>query len=255
MIVILIFFVLHWYLALLSQTFFQHRYAAHRAFAMSRTWERIFFAFAYVTQGSSYMSPRVYGILHRMHHAYTDTALDPHSPSFDKNPLAMMWRTRRMYKDIFQNKYPVEPRFTKNLPEWQWFDNLGNFWLSRVAWISLYSYLYFEFAPSIWFLLLLPLHMAMGPVHGMIINWFAHKYGHVNYKADNTSKNLFRVDWMMLGEGYHNNHHIFPSRTNFAIKKGEFDFCYPFIRLMEKLKIIKVQVQSPVNPAVSSSGF
>lgn len=174
-----------------------------------------------------------------MHHAYTDTDKDPHSPSYDKNLFAMMWRSRNTYRDIFEERQPIEPRFTKNLPEWNWFDSWGNSWLSRLIWICAYTYLYIEFAPSFWFLLILPLHIAMGPVHGMIINWFAHKYGHVNYKANNTSKNLFKVDWMMFGEGYHNNHHIFPSRSNFAMRKGEFDLCYPFILLLEKLKIIK----------------
>jgi stearoyl-CoA desaturase (delta-9 desaturase) len=110
-------------------------------------------------------------------------------------------------------------------------------------WIALYTYLYVELAPSIWFLLILPLHIAMGPIHGMIINWFAHKYGTVSYQTDNTSKNLFKLDWLMLGEGYHNNHHIFPSRTNFAAQRGEFDFCYPFIRLFSRLKIIRIRTE------------
>ena len=181
--------------------------------------------------------------MHRLHHAYTDTALDPHSPSYDKNLFAMMWRTKNIYNNIRRGRHPVESRFTKNIPEWNWFDNWGNSWLSRLIWIGLYTYLYIEFAPSFWFLLLLPIHMAMGPVHGVIINWFAHKYGHVNYKADNTSKNLFKIDWLMLGEGYHNNHHIFPSKSNFAQKKGEFDFCYPIIWLLGKLKVIQPRLE------------
>ncbi|HEX5651804.1 MAG TPA: acyl-CoA desaturase [Chitinophagaceae bacterium] len=243
LIFIIVFFIAHWYLSLFSQTFFQHRYAAHRAFTMSRPWERFFFVFAYITQGSSYMSPRAYGIMHRMHHAYTDTDQDPHSPSYDKNLFAMMWRTRNIYFNIFKKRYPVEPRFTKNMPEWNWFDNWGNFWLSRLLWVGLYTYLYIVFAPSFWFLLILPLHIAMGPVHGVIINWFAHKYGHVSYETDNTSKNLFKIDWLMFGEGYHNNHHIFPSRSNFAMKKGEFDFCYPLIWMFQKLKVIKPRLE------------
>ncbi len=80
----------------------------------------------------------------------------------------------------------------------------------------------------------------MGPVHGVIVNWFAHKYGKTNFETDNTSKNLFKVDWLMFGEGYHNNHHKFPSRSNFAAKKGEFDFCYPLIRALAALRVIKL---------------
>jgi stearoyl-CoA desaturase (delta-9 desaturase) len=243
LLLILVFFVAHWYLSLFSQTFFQHRYAAHRAFTMSKFWERFFFVFSYITQGSSYMSPKAYGIMHRMHHAFTDTENDPHSPSYDRNFFAMMWRTRNEYHGILKENVEIEDRFTKRLPEWRWFDNWGNFWLSRLMWVAAYIVFYIAFAPSAWWYLLIPIHIAMGPIHGVIINWFAHKYGETNFATDNTSKNLFKVDVLMLGEGYHNNHHKFPSNTNFAAKKGEFDFCYPVIRLLNKIKIIKIRAK------------
>ena len=134
MIAILIFFVLHWYLSLFAQTFFHHRYAAHRAFTMSKGWEKFFFLYSYIMQGSSYMSPRVYGILHRMHHAYTDTELDPHSPSYDSNWLKMMWRTSYTYVQIMKKKMPIEERFLKNIPEHNWLDRWGNTWYSRILW-------------------------------------------------------------------------------------------------------------------------
>jgi stearoyl-CoA desaturase (Delta-9 desaturase) len=62
----------------------------------------------------------------------------------------------------------------------------------------------------------------------------------VNFETDNTSRNLFKLDWLMFGEGYHNNHHVHPSRPNFAAAKGEFDLCYPFIILLQKLRVIRV---------------
>jgi stearoyl-CoA desaturase (Delta-9 desaturase) len=240
MLLILLFFVAHWYLSLFSQTFFQHRYAAHKAFTMSKGWERFFFVLAYITQGSSYLSPWAYGVMHRMHHAYTDTELDPHSPSYDKNVLAMMWRTKNIYSGILSKKIQVDPKFTRNVPEWRWFDLWCNHYISRLLWIALYVWIYIMFAPYWWLFLLLPFHMAMGPVHGVIINWFAHKYGNTNFETDNTSRNLFRLDMLMMGEGYHNNHHAYPSRTNFASAKGEFDLCYPVITLLAKLKVIRV---------------
>jgi stearoyl-CoA desaturase (delta-9 desaturase) len=239
-IIIILFFIAHWYLSLFAQTFFHHRYAAHRAFTMSRFWERVFYVYSYITQGSSYMSPRVYAILHRIHHAYTDTEHDPHSPSYDKNIIAMMLRTSKTYVDIMYNRVPIEERFTKNVPTWGWFDRWGNTWWSRILWSGIYVWFYVAFAPSAWWYILIPLHITMGPIHGVVINWFAHKYGEVNFESDNTSKNLFRLDLLMLGEGYHNNHHKFPSRSNFAARKGEFDITYPFIRVMHKLGIIRL---------------
>lgn len=207
---------------------------------MSPAWEKVFFVFSYITQGSSYMSARAYAIMHRMHHAYTDTANDPHSPSFDSNMFTMMWRTRNTYAGILNNRVAVEERFTKNLPEWGWFDRWGNNFFSRIIWVGVYITLYLLFAPSAWWLLLVPIHIAMGPVHGVIVNWFAHKHGHVNFETTNTSRNLFKVDVLMLGEGYHNNHHVHPSSSNFAAKKGEFDLCYPVIRLFDRLGVIRI---------------
>jgi stearoyl-CoA desaturase (delta-9 desaturase) len=105
---------------------------------MSKFWEKVFFIFTYITQGSSYMSPRAYGIMHRMHHAYTDTEMDPHSPKYSKNVFQMMWRTRKIFDDIFEDKIIVEEGFTKNLPDWPRFDRWAHPLISRVFWAAAY---------------------------------------------------------------------------------------------------------------------
>jgi stearoyl-CoA desaturase (Delta-9 desaturase) len=248
MVIILLFFVSHWYLSLFMQTFLQHRYAAHAAFSMSRFWERFFYMVAYLTQGSSYLSPRVYAIMHRMHHAYTDTDKDPHSPAYDKNLFQMMWRARQQSVRIYKQTEAVEPRFLKNLPDWPLLDKVAHSLWSRVLWIALYVFVYVWFAPSAWWFLLLPVHILMVPVQGMIINWFAHKYGSVNFKMKNTSTNLFKLDLLMMGEAYHNNHHKNPSAINFGIRWHELDPTYGIIRILNRLKIIRVQ-KLKVKPA------
>jgi stearoyl-CoA desaturase (delta-9 desaturase) len=229
------------------QTFFQHRYAAHRAFSMSKFWERFFYLAAYITQGSSYVSPRVYAIMHRMHHAYTDTEKDPHSPANDRNLFAMMWQVRRMVLDIYDNKMEIESRFLKNLPDWKILDRIGHSRFSRLIWIAVYVMIYILFAPSAWLFFLLPLHITMVPIQGVIINWFAHKYGSVNFKMKNTSTNLFKVDLLMMGEAYHNNHHKNPSATNFGFRWHELDTTYQVIRLFNWMKIIRIHKQAAIN--------
>ena len=245
--VILIVFVALWYSSLFFQTFFQHRYAAHAAFTMSKSWEKVFYIGTYVTQGSSYMSPRAYGIMHRMHHAYTDTEKDPHSPKYSKNLVTMMTRTRAIYRDIFKERMVVEERFTKNLPDWPRFDRWANSLPSRLIWVGAYLTLFILFASTPWLFLLLPVVLVMGAFHGAIINWFAHKYGYVNFRLKNTSQNLFSVDVLMLGESYHNNHHKHPSALNFGKRWHELDPVYPVIRLLAWLGVIKIT--SAGNPA------
>jgi stearoyl-CoA desaturase (delta-9 desaturase) len=238
---ILIFFGLHWYLSLFSQTFFHHRYAAHGAFTMSRFWERVFYLFAFFTMGSSYLSPRAYGIMHPIHHAYTDTEKDPHSPKYDPTIMAMMKRTANIYSDIYLGTMEVEERFKSNMPDWPALDRLGHSWPSRIVWGSFYLVFYIYFATSPLLFLFLPIQMFMGPVHGAIINWFAHKYGYVNFKLNNTSRNLFPVNVIMLGEAYHNNHHKYPSSINFGLRWHELDPVYPVIRLLDRLGIIHIR--------------
>lgn len=238
---VLIFFVAHHYLSLFSQTFFQHRYGAHGAFSMSKGWERFWFIFTWVTEGSSYLSPRTYALMHRMHHAYADTDKDPHSPLHYKNVFAMMWATKTTYTDIFDNKFPIEERFTKNLPNWDKFDRFAHGWAPRLFWAGAYTTFYIFFATQWWMFLLLPIHFTMGPIHGAIINWYAHKYGYKNFKLKSTAVNLLPVDVIMLGESYHNNHHKRASHPNFGIRKHEIDPVYPFIRLFNAIGIIKLK--------------
>ena len=238
--IVLIFFVVHWYISLFCQTFFLHRYAAHGAFIMSKGWERFFYILTFVTQGSSYMSARTYALLHRLHHAYTDTEDDPHSPSFSKNAFHLMNQTRIKYADIYNGKMQIEEKFLKNLPDWPAFERFAHPWMTRVAWIIVYCAFYYFFATSPWQYLLLPITIMIGPVHGAIINWFAHKYGSVNFSLNNTSRNLFYIDVLMLGEAYHNNHHKFPSSINFGVKRNEIDPIYFVILFFNKLGVIRL---------------
>jgi stearoyl-CoA desaturase (delta-9 desaturase) len=114
-----------------------------------------------------------------------------------------------------------------------------------LGWIAFYILFYVQFAPSAWYYLLIPVHIVMLPLHGAIINWFAHKYGSRNFKMKNTSTNLFKVDVLMMGEGYHNNHHKSPSASNFGFRWYEFDITYQFIRLFSWLKIIRINKLLP----------
>jgi len=239
--VIVIFVLTLWYGGLFFQSFFLHRYAAHQVFTMSKPMERITFILTWIFQGCSYLSAYGYGIMHRMHHAYTDTEKDPHSPSHDANLFAMMWKTKTIYQDINKERIVVDARFTKNVPQWKGFDKFASSRLSRVLWIALYIlfFVYFVTAPWQWFLL--PITFLMAPIHGVIINWFGHIYGYVNFKMKNTSKNIFPFDFLMMGEGYHNNHHKYASSPNFGVKWHEIDMTYLIMRLLDAMGCIRLK--------------
>lgn len=241
MIVILVFFAAHWYLSLFFQTFFLHRYSAHHAFTMSKTTEKIFYFLTWFFQGSNYLSPYGYGVMHRMHHAFADTEDDPHSPMYDETIWNMMWKTRTIYSDIANKVMIVDKRFTEGVPDWQAFDKFARSWYSRLFWGIAYIGVYVAFAPYWWVYLLLPIHFLMSPIHGAIINWFAHKYGYRNFEVKDTSRNFLPVDFLMMGESYHNNHHKNGSSANFGgIRWHEIDPTYQIIKLLNFTGVINI---------------
>ena len=93
---------------------------------MSPLTERLFFELTYATQSSSFMSPRAYALLHRMHHAYSDTPQDPHSPHNSTNVLTMMLKTHSIYQDCVKGTSVAVPRFAGNYPVWNSPEDFGN---------------------------------------------------------------------------------------------------------------------------------
>lgn len=241
--IILAFLLAHWYLSLFGQTFFLHRYSAHKMFTLSPFWEKVFFFFTWFTQGASFLNPRAYAILHRMHHAYSDTEKDPHSPHFFKDVFRMMWQTKKIYHGVLNRTYQVEPKFEKNYPEWPALERFGDRWPVRIAFGTLYVLFYFYFAEYWWMYLLLPIHFLIGPIQGATVNWAGHKYGYRNHPETDHSKNTLFWDIILLGELFQNNHHKYAARANFANKWWEFDPTYPVIKVLSWVGIIKMNKQ------------
>jgi stearoyl-CoA desaturase (Delta-9 desaturase) len=208
---------------------------------MSPAMEKVFFVLTWIFQGSNYLSPYGYGVMHRMHHAYADTPNDPHSPKYDETIWKMMWKTKTIYSDITDKRVEVDKRFTDGVPEWHWFDKMARSWQSRVIWGAIYVGIYFIFANAWWLWLLLPIQFALSPIHGAIINWFAHKYGYRNFEVGDTSRNFLPVDVLMMGESYHNNHHKHGNRANFGgFRWHEIDPTYIVIKLLDKVGLIEL---------------
>lgn len=235
---IFVFFWIHWYVSVFMQSFFLHRYAAHAMFTTSKFWERVFHFFTWVAQWPSYLVPSAYAVLHRLHHKFSDTIDDPHSPIFFKDIIGLMVRTRKIYVDIMRKALHVD-QFAKNYPVWKWLDAWGQSWTSRVFWWLLYIGIYYALGASRWMYFLLPIHFTMGAVHGAIVNWAGHMIGYINHKLDDHSKNTLPLEILTVGELFQNNHHNNWSNPNFANKRWEFDPTYAIMKVLAWLRIIR----------------
>ena len=88
-------------------------------YTMSKGWEKFFHLATYLTQGPSFLSPRGYAILHRMHHAFQRHAEGPalaHEPF--TGVVDMMLATKKTYDDYAYNRIQPEARFDGGLPSW-----------------------------------------------------------------------------------------------------------------------------------------
>lgn len=239
--IILIFIILHWFLAGFFQTFFLHRYAAHKMFTTSKFNERVFYFLTFIFQGSSFLTPRAYALMHREHHAYSDTEKDPHSPHFVGDMLQMIRASAKGYLSYEQLRKKPEKQLAGNIPFWLTIDRIGSSIYTRLAFAAAYIAFYIVFANHWWLYLFLPLTLFMGIIQGSMVNWFGHKYGYTNFDNDDHSKNTTPIGFIFLGELFQNNHHRHPNRANFGIRWFEFDPVYQVMRLFNYTGIIKIR--------------
>ena len=47
-------------------------------------------------------------------------------------------------------------------------------------------------------------------------------------------------DFLMMGEGYHNNHHKNGTRVNFGAKWFELDPTYPIILILNLFRVVRI---------------
>ncbi len=239
--VIIFIFIAHWYSSLFFQTVFLHRYASHQMFTMSKGWEKVFFFLTFLTQGSSFLNPRAYAILHRLHHKHSDTEKDPHSPIFSKNIIKMNLDTVKHYESVRLNEKDYS-KYDFDVPRWPLLEKIGDHWITRITFMCLYTLLYVEFATATWQYALLPIHFVMGPLHGSIVNWCGHRYGYTNdRKTKDNSKNTLPIDILMMGELFQNNHHSSPKNIKFSKRWFEVDPGYAITRFLSKIKILRLK--------------
>lgn len=214
-----------------------HRLLSHRSFSCPKFVEYFWVLAGYlVWQGS----PIWWATIHRTHHKFTDTALDPHSPDFGWFNAQYGWLLREKYADH------VSPALqSKDLlkdPVYRFLEQDGN--LHRGHAIG--------FATCVLFRLIILACFGWVPVLASIAAWVAvwqiplmlnvvchiQRLGYRTYATDEGSVNVWWVGILAMGEGWHNNHHASPGSARTGIQPHEFDASWLVIRLMRKLGLV-----------------
>lgn len=82
------------------------------------------------------------------------------------------------------------------------------------------------------------------------VNSVCHLWGTRPYRSNDESRNNPIVGVLALGEGWHNNHHAFPTSARHGLEWWQFDSSWIVIRTMEKLGLVRdVRVPSEARKA------
>ncbi len=226
-------------LRMFAITGFYHRYFAHKAFKTSRP---VQFIFAFLAASSAQRGPLWWASHHRHHHAYSDKPDDSHSPV----QRGFFWSHISWFLTN-KNFNPKNERVKDLLiyPELKFLDRFDVIAPLFLA-ISLYvlGAALESYAPHldtsglqllVWGFVISTVvlyHMTF------TVNSLAHVWGKRRFNTSDQSRNNSLIALLTLGEGWHNNHHHFPSAARQGFYWWEIDLTYYGLKILSALGLI-----------------
>lgn len=216
-----------------------HRYFAHRSFRTSR-----FFQFVLAFLGSLSIQGGVLWWVshHREHHKHTETDKDIHSPTTKGMWTAHMgWM---MHEDCLRTSQANIKDFAK-FPELKWLQrNYGIVILGEALAIFFFGALLNYFYPGLGTsgLQMLVWGFFISTVllwHStFMVNSVCHKWGTRPYAPGDDSTNNIVVGILTMGEGWHNNHHMFAYSARHGLRWYQIDVTWYVLRLLAILGVV-----------------
>ncbi|MAT80397.1 MAG: acyl-CoA desaturase [Phycisphaerae bacterium] len=233
-----------------------HRYFSHKSFECPR-WVKWMLGItgSMACQGDLYW----WCAVHRTHHQHSDEADDPHSPHVGSGG-----RLRRFIYShfgwLFRIEQPDQQRYVPDLKadrDLQIISKLFPFWvfLSLLIPTVLGGVL-----SGSWF----------GALTGFLwgglvriffehhvtwsVNSVCHIWGAQPYDSHDHSRNNAIVGVLALGEGWHNNHHAFPTSARHGLAWWQFDSSWIIIKMMSMVGMARaLKTPSPERMAKSTN--
>jgi stearoyl-CoA desaturase (delta-9 desaturase) len=203
-----------------------HRYFSHRTYKTSR-WLQ--FVLAFIGTSATQKGPLWWAAAHRVHHKYSDTERDLHSPArrgFWYSHLGW-WMSREHERSQLE----LIPDFA-GYPELRWLDR---YHVVGVAALMVVCTAIGGFDGFLWGYVV----STFAVMHATFtINSLSHVWGSRRYATTDTSRNNPLLALITLGEGWHNNHHHYMSSANQGFFWWEIDVSYYVIRAMEKVGLV-----------------
>jgi stearoyl-CoA desaturase (delta-9 desaturase) len=217
-------------------TAFYHRCFAHRSFRVPRAVQLVG---AVLGAAAAQRGPLWWVSHHRRHHRFTDRPGDPHSPVVDG-----FWHSHVLWIFDPDNASTELERVgdLARFPELRFLDRFEYVVPAAMAAASfLLGLLLSHVAPSlgtsgmqmvVWGFVVPTIALYHST---FAVNSLAHRFGRRRFETPDASRNNWLIAVLVLGEGWHNNHHRFPNSARQGIGPFELDPTWWGIRALAAL--------------------
>ncbi len=243
---VVVLLVLYWLTACVGVTLGYHRLLAHSAFVVPRWLEAVI-----TTCGtlSCQHGPIDWVGLHRHHHLHSDDPADHHN-----SHLGFWWsHFAWMLHTVPAKRYVRQlTRDLQQVPYYRWLNR--NFLLLQLPLgLGLYALGQATGAGG-WALVLwgIPLRLVVVYHFTWLVNSATHCWGYVSHASGDGSRNNWCVALLTFGEGWHNNHHAYPSSARQGFRWWELDITWWHIQVLRHLGLARrIRLAAPLHASSS----
>jgi stearoyl-CoA desaturase (delta-9 desaturase) len=203
-----------------------HRYFAHRAFRTSRAFQLILGVLA----GAFFGDPVGFAGKHRLHHRYSDTPRDPHSPA---EGAWHCWLGHLVADRCGEREVLAAVPDLVRYRELMWLHRFS--WVPGIAAVLLTAVFGGYRVVAAGYALAWCVMAFHGPA---LVNYFCHRVGRRRYEIPDRSTNNVLLGVLLLGEGWHNNHHRFPRAARAGFRWYEIDLIFYGLKLLSWLGLV-----------------
>ena len=238
---VLVAVLLHWMCVGWGIGLGYHRLHTHRSYKTPKLLEYFFAVCGTLTlQGG----PIFWTALHRIHHQHSDRDGDPHTPRDGKWWSHMLWT---IFGEELHGDVEVLGKYAPDLMKDPFYRLL-----SKYHWVPLVvlGLALLAIGGLPWLLWGVFLRVVFGLHCTWMINSVTHIWGNRRFQTRDDSKNSFWVALFTFGEGWHNNHHAYPTSARHGMTWSEVDLSWMQIKLMSWLGLAwDVKVPTPAQIA------
>ncbi|MER3429602.1 MAG: acyl-CoA desaturase [Blastocatellia bacterium] len=201
-----------------------HRLLTHRGFKVPKWLEYTLSLFGTLAVQSG---PLSWVTTHRIHHAFTETEKDPHSPRFGTYWAHVGW----IFRGTAQHQSEVtKKRYCPDFANDPFHRLLDRFYYVPSIVLGLVLFAIGGLPMVLWGVFL---RTVVGWHFTWLVNSATHLWGTRRFATRDDSRNNPLIAAITFGEGWHNNHHAFPRSARHGLKWYEFDINWIQIRLLE----------------------